>query len=95
MEQLRDKELSTSRIKWFRNLYCQLSDEDSPLFLNDLSKEVEMYYSDSQDGDELDEFLIACGYDDRKQNVQILQKDVLEQPKKIIFISYCWEDEEH
>lgn len=98
MEKLRDKELSTSRIKWYRNLYCQLSDEDSPLFLNDLSKAVEMYYSDSQDVNDFDEYLFASDYKAGTQSVQnsdTLKKDILEQPRKIIFISYCWEDEEH
>lgn len=88
MEKLRDKELSTSRIKWYRNLYCQLSDEDSPLFFNDLSKEVEMYYSDSQDRNDFDEYLSV-------QSSDTLKKNVWEQSRKIIFISYCWEDEEH
>lgn len=98
MEELRNKELSTSRIKWYRNLYCQLSVEESEMFLTDLSKEVELYYADAKNEDYFEELSIALGFDGEKQNEQSIdsmKEAVLKQPKKKIFISYCWEDEEH
>ena len=95
MKELRDKELSTSRIKWYRNLYCQLSGEESELFLNDLSKEVELYYADAEDEDYSNELSIALGFEGENQNTDCLQEDVFKQSQKKIFISYCWEDEEH
>lgn len=98
MSELRDKEKSTSRSKWYRELYCQLSDEYSGLFLNDLSKEVEIYYSDAEDGGNFEDSLFALYDEDIEKNVQnadILKDNVPKQPKKKIFISYSWEDEEH
>lgn len=98
MKELRGKELSTSRIKWYRNLYCQLPDDESELFLNDLSKEVESYYADAKEEDYSEELSIALGFDDEKQNEKKsdrLKDNVFKLPPKKIFISYCWEDEEH
>lgn len=98
MEELKEKELSTSRIKWYRVLYTQLSDEESELFLKDLSLAVEHIYKGAdipQDNEESDEEEKAVTFSDGLLASIATSDTTRVSPKKKVFISYCWEDDEH
>ena len=57
MDELRQKELSTSRIKWYKDLFISVPDADVPMFLKDLSAKINqrqsqmLHKSDSRDTD--------------------------------------------
>lgn len=102
MEALKTQGLSTSRIKWYRSLYCQLRDEESEQFLQDLSSSVKQLYSDT------DAFHVAEGSHENEKNMAMSLENgtpsletaskapsVALKTKKKVFISYCWEDDEH
>lgn len=98
MEELKEKELSTSRIKWYRVLYTQLRDEESELFLKDLSLAVENIYKGAdipQDNEESNEEEKAVTFSDGLLASIATSDTTRVSPKKKVFISYCWEDEEH
>ncbi len=98
MEELKAKELSTSRIKWYRILYTQLSDEESELFLGDLSLAVEHIYNGTdipQTNEESNEEEKAMTFGDGLLASIATSDTTNVSPKKKVFISYCWEDDEH
>lgn len=98
MEELKAKELPTSRIKWYRSLYTQLSDEESELFLRDLSLAVEEMYNDadsSQTNEESDDEEMALALGDGTLASATTSDTAKVIPKKKVFISYSWDDDEH
>lgn len=98
MEELKSQGLSTSRIKWNRRLYCQLRDEDSEKFLQDLSSSVEQVYrytDDSHVAEEKYEKEMTTVLEHDIQNSKTISTVPSVKTKKKVFISYCWEDEEH
>lgn len=95
IEYLKKKGLPTSRIKWFRDLFKKLNEQDSKLFLNDLSKVIEQSCSNCK-GEDSKDFVqeLEMG----KSNVldaSTLGNENNRKSKKKVFISYCWENEEH
>ncbi len=89
MKELSDKGLSTSRIKWFRDLYCSLQLNEVQLFLHDLSVAIENNSVERGSDKEMDEKLI---FDREITFNKEKNSDVVKQsPKKKVFISYCWE----
>lgn len=98
MKELKEKEFSTSRIKWYRVLYTQLSDEESELFLKDLSLVVEHIYKGAdipQDNEESNEEEKAVTFSEGLLASIATSDTTRVSPKKKVFISYCWEDDEH
>lgn len=98
MKELKEKEFSTSRIKWYRVLYTQLSDEESELFLKDLSLGVEHIYKGAdipQDNEESIEEEKAVTFSEGLLASIATSDTTRVSPKKKVFISYCWEDDEH
>lgn len=98
MEELKAKELPTSRIKWYRSLYTQLSDEESELFLRDLSLAVEENYTDadsSRANEESKEEEMALPLRDGTLASTVSPDTTKVSPKKKVFISYSWDDDEH
>lgn len=98
MEELKAKELPTSRIKWYRCLYMQLNDEESELFLRDLTLAVEKIYNvaySSQNYEETNEAEMALALGDDALASTTTSDTTIVSPKKKVFISYCWEDDEH
>lgn len=98
MEELKAKELPTSRIKWYRSLYTQLSDEESELFLRDLSLAVEEIYNDadsSQTNEDSDDEDMALALEDGVLASATTSDTAKVSPKKKVFISYSWDDDEH
>lgn len=70
---------STSRIKWYRNLYAKLNDADLTSFLQDLSVAIK----------NIPETTNAIPLSARDSSTNQKTK------KKTVFISYCWEGDEH
>ena len=98
MKELKEKEFSTSRIKWYRVLYTQLSDEESESFLKDLSLVVEHIYKGAdipQDNEESNEEEKAVTFSEGLLASIATSDTTRVSPKKKVFISYCWEDDEH
>ena len=88
MKMLSDKKESTSRISWFRILFKHLNKSDISPFLEDLSSNISIYYDETSSNNQNNEI----------GDNPALNSDVIENksvvPKKV-FITYCWEDDEH
>ena len=98
MEKLKAKELPTSRIKWYRSLYMQLSDEESELFLRDLSLAVEEIYTDADSSlpnEDFNEEEMAMALGDGTSSSTTTSDTAKVSPMKKVFISYSWDDDEH
>lgn len=98
MEELKSKELPTSRIKWYRSLYTQLSDKESELFLRDLSLAVEEFYNDADSSlpnEDFNEEEMAMALGDGSSSSTTTSDTAKVSPMKKVFISYSWDDDEH
>lgn len=98
MEKLKAKELPTSRIKWYRSLYMQLSDEESELFLRDLSLAVEEIYTDADSSlpnEDFNEEEMTMALGDGTSSSTTTSDTAKVSPMKKVFISYSWDDDEH
>ena len=76
----------------------QLSDEESELFLRDLSLAVEEMYNDadsSQTNEKSDDEEMALALGDGTLASATTSDTAKVSPKKKVFISYSWDDDEH
>ena len=100
MDELRQKELSTSRIKCYKDLFISVTDADVPMFLKDLSAKINqrqsqmLHKSDSRDTD-IFELLedptnkiepVVTTHPIKEQNIKYKQETY-----PIVMISYAWE----
>ena len=88
IKELSDRKESTSRISWFKTLFKQLGKSDIPAFLEDLSLNIQRIYSETDETNQ-----------DNAMEINTILPVELEGKKieviKKVFITYCWENEEH
>lgn len=88
IKELSDRKESTSRVSWFKTLFKQLGKSDIPTFLEDLSLNISKFYSETDD----------INHDNIMEVNTILPIELEEKKKEIVkkvFITYCWENDEH
>lgn len=90
MKELSDNAKPTSRIKWYRELYCQLDKSNIVLFLHDLSVAIEKYYIGCPNNAEIGELDFLENAFSPNQTNSLNGEDKTIQKKKV-FITYCWE----
>ena len=98
MEILRNTTGKTARGIWYRDLFKALKDADVPLFLRDLSanvnKIIEVLYAQKEETEDFDIFtdIIEEPKPIKKRQVMIEPAPQIEAP--LVLISYAWEEED-
>lgn len=98
MELLRNTTGKTTRGIWYRDLFKALKDADVPLFLRDLSanvnKIIESMYAQKEETEDFDIFtdIIEEPKPIKKRQVMIEPAPQIEAP--LVLISYAWEEED-
>ncbi|MFV0404956.1 MAG: toll/interleukin-1 receptor domain-containing protein [Bacteroides graminisolvens] len=102
MDNLRDKDQSTSRIVWFKELLKGIDRTDIPNFLHDLSIAIGKLYEEipKDEDSDWDELFNSPVILDNKKETASNPKEVIKEikitpMKKNVFITYCWEDDAH
>lgn len=98
IELLRNTTGKTTRGIWYRDLFKALKDADVPLFLRDLSanvnKIIEVLYAQKEETEDFDIFtdIIEEPKPIKKRQVMIEPAQQIETP--LVLISYAWEEED-
>lgn len=98
IELLRKTTGKTTRGIWYRDLFKALKDADVPLFLRDLSvnvnKIIESMYAQKEETEDFDIFtdIIEEPKPNKKRQVMIEPAPQIEAP--VVLISYAWEEED-
>ena len=98
IELLRNTTGKTTRGIWYRDLFKALKDADVPLFLRDLSanvnKIIEVLYAQKEETEDFDIFtdIIEEPKPIKKRQVMIEPAQQIEAP--LVLISYAWEEED-
>lgn len=98
IELLRNTTGKTTRGIWYRDLFKALKDADVPLFLRDLSanvnKIIEVLYAQKEETEDFDIFtdIIEEPKPIKKRQVMIEPAPQIEAP--LVLISYAWEEED-
>lgn len=98
IELLRNTTGKTTRGIWYRDLFKALKDTDVPLFLRDLSanvnKIIEVLYAQKEETEDFDIFtdIIEEPKPIKKRQVMIEPTPQIEAP--LVLISYAWEEED-
>lgn len=88
IKELTDRKESTSRVSWFKTLFKQLGKSDIPTFLEDLSLNISKFYSETDDinQDNIMEVNTILPIELEGKKTEVIKK---------VFITYCWENDEH
>lgn len=88
LKMLSDQKESTSRHSWFKALFNQLKKSDIPPFLDDLSSNISRYYNEKNTTNQTNS-------SDSDSSVSLDLEDNESTVVKKVFITYCWENDEH
>lgn len=98
IELLRNTTGKTNRGIWYRDLFKALKDADVPLFLRDLSvnvnKIIESVYAPKEEADDFDFFADIIEEHKPIKEKQIMVEKIPQIEAPLVLISYAWEEED-